>query len=151
MASIVSEVDVARPPDEVFSYVTDPSRFGEWQSGVVSAQLEDEGPPAVGSRCIMTRRIGGTDRTSTSEITQISPPSIWKIRGIDGPVRANVSVTVEPRQDGTQAHVALELDFQGFGFGKLIVPAVIREARKEVPLSCQKLKARLENGPVEPA
>jgi uncharacterized protein YndB with AHSA1/START domain len=42
----VSEVDVARPPGEVFSYVTDPARFGEWQSGVVSAHLE--GPPAVG-------------------------------------------------------------------------------------------------------
>jgi hypothetical protein len=61
-----------------------------------------------------------------------------------------VSVTVEPRQDGTEAHVALELEFRGSGFGKLIVPVVIREARKEVPLSCQKLKARLENGPDVP-
>jgi uncharacterized protein YndB with AHSA1/START domain len=149
VSPIVSEVDVARPPDEVFRYVTDPARFGEWQSGVVSAHLE--GPPAVGSRCIMTRRVGGADRTSTSEITQFSPPRIWKIRGIDGPIRANVSVTVEPRQDGTQAHVALELDFLGYGFGKLIVPVVIREARKEVPQSCQKLKARLENYPGGPA
>jgi hypothetical protein len=30
-------------------------------------------------------------------------------------------------------------------------PAVIREARKEVPQSCQKLKARLENDPGGPA
>ena len=144
MAPIVSEVDIARPPDEVFRYVTDPSRFGEWQSDVISAHIEGDGQ-AVGSRCVMTRRIGGKDRTSTSEITQISPPRTWTIRGIDGPIRANVTVTVDPLGDGTQAHVAIKLDFQGYGMGKLIMPMVVQEARKEVPQSCQKLKSRLES------
>jgi uncharacterized protein YndB with AHSA1/START domain len=147
VAPIVSEVDVARPPDEVFRYATDPSRFGEWQSGVVSAHIEGDGPPALGSLLIMTRRIGGNDRMSTSEITELSPPRTWAIRGIDGPIRADVTVTVDPRQDGTQAHVAIALDFAGHGIGKLILPMVIREARKEVPESVQKLKARLESGP----
>ena len=146
MALIESEVDVARPPAEVFRYVTDPSRFGEWQSGVVSARIEGDGPQAVGSRCVMIRRIGGSDRTSTSEITELSPPRMWTIRGIDGPIRANVTVTVDPRQDGAQAHVAIQLDFEGHGMGKLILPMVVREARKEVPESVQKLKARLEGG-----
>jgi uncharacterized protein YndB with AHSA1/START domain len=150
VAPIVSEVDVARPPDEVFRYVTDPSRFGEWQSGVISARIEGDGPPALGSLCIMTRRIGGNDRTSTSEITQLSPPRTWAIRGIDGPIRANVTVTVDPRRDGTQAHVAIAVDFAGHGIGKLILPMVVREARKEVPESVQKLKARLESGPETP-
>jgi carbon monoxide dehydrogenase subunit G len=146
VAPVVSEVDVARPPDEVFRYVTDPSRFGEWQSGVVSAHIQGDGPQAVGSLCIMTRRIGRSDRTSTSKITELSPPRRWAIQGIDGPIRANVTVTVDPRQDGTQAHVAIRVDFQGHGMGKLIVPMVFREARKEVPEGCQKLKSRLEAG-----
>ena len=30
--------------------------------------------------------------------------------------------------------------------GKLIMPMVVREARKEVPESCQLLKSRLESG-----
>ena len=145
MAPIVTEVDVARPPDEVFRYVTDPSRFGEWQSGVVSAHIEGNGQ-AVGSRCIMTRRIGGRDRTSTSEITQISPPRKWAIHGIDGPIRADVTVTVDPRQDGTQAHVAIELDFHGYGIGKMILPMVVRQAHAEALQSSQKLKSRLEAG-----
>jgi len=148
MAPIVSEVDVARPPDDVFRYVTDPSRFGEWQSGVVSAHIEGDGAQSVGSRCIMTRRIGSSDRTSTSEITQLSPPRTWAVRGIDGPIRANIAVTVDPRQDGAQAHVTIQVDFTGHGMlGKMIMPMVIREARQEVPQSCQKLKVRLESGP----
>jgi hypothetical protein len=32
----VSIIDIARLPDEVFSYATDPSRFREWQQEVVS-------------------------------------------------------------------------------------------------------------------
>ena len=151
MAPIVSEVDVARPPEEVFRYVIDPSRFGEWQSGVVSARIDPDGPQAVGSRCVMTRRIGGSDRTSTSEVTEISPPRKWVIHGIDGPIRADVMVAVDPRQDGTQAHVTIQVDFRGYGMGKLIMPMVVREARNEVPQSCQLLKSRLENGSGAPA
>ena len=151
MAPIVSEVDVARPPEEVFRYITDPSHFGEWQSGVVSAHIDPDGPQAVGARCVMTRRIKGSDRTTTSEITELSPPRRWTIRGIDGPIRADIAVAVDPRQDGRQAHVTIQVDFRGYGMGKLIMPMVVREAGKEVPESCELLKSRLESGSGAPA
>lgn len=56
--------------------------------------------PEVGSRCTMTRRIGGSERTPASEITQITPPRTWAIRGVDGPIRADVNATVDPVNDG---------------------------------------------------
>lgn len=144
MALIVSDVEIARPPEEVFRYVTDPARFGEWQSGVVSGHIEGDGQPRVGSRCVMIRRIGGAERTSVSEITQIAPPGAWAIRGIDGPIRADVSVAVEPVSNGQGSHVTIRLDFHGHGIGKLLLPMVARQARKEVPQSCQNLKKLLE-------
>jgi hypothetical protein len=107
--------------------------------------LLSPGPPGVGSHGIMTRRIGGSERTSTSAITELSPPRTWAIHGIDGPIRADVAVTVEPRQDGTQSHVTIQLDFSGSGMGQVILPMVIRQARKEVPQSCLTLKNRLES------
>src|SRR5215469_1093191 len=103
MSPLVSAVDIASPPAEVFSYVTDPSRFGEWQAGVVSGHCDGEA--AVGARFTTTRRIGGADRTSTSEITEISPPASWSIRGIDGPIRAAMQVTVDPRHNGEWCRV----------------------------------------------
>ena len=145
MASpIVSTVEIERPPSEVFPYATDPSRFGEWQPDVVSGSTE--GAPGVGSKCIMTRKVGGTKRTSTSEITQYEAPSRWAIHGIDGPIRADVSVLVEPIDAGQHSRVTIQLDFQGHGFGKLLAPIVTSQARKEVPKSCQNLKQRLEAG-----
>jgi hypothetical protein len=36
MAALTCAVEVDRSPDDVFSYVTDPTRFGEWQANVTS-------------------------------------------------------------------------------------------------------------------
>jgi hypothetical protein len=131
----------------VFAYATDPSRFGEWQSGVASGHIEGDGPTQVGSKCIMTRRVGGTMRTSVSEVTDVSPPRSWAVRGLDGPVRADVSVTVDPVDDGAGSRVTIRLDFHGYGAGAMLVPLVLRQARKEVPRSCENLRRRLENDP----
>jgi GNAT superfamily N-acetyltransferase len=92
----------------------------------------------------MTRHIGGAERTSVSEITQIAPPGAWAIRGVDGPIRADVNVAVEPVSNGPGSHVTIRLDFHGHGIGKVLLPMVVRQARKEVPQSCQNLKKRLE-------
>jgi len=144
MAPILTEVDIARPPGEVFAYVTDPARFGEWQTGVVSGHTEGDGPAGVGTKCVMTRRVGGLMRSFTSEITEIDPPRAWSVRGIDGPIRAAVSVRVEPREDGAQSHVTISLDFSGHGVGKALLPVVVWQSQKEPAQSCRTLKRRLE-------
>ena len=37
---------------------------------------------------VTTRRIGGAERPSVSEVARINPPKTWAVRGIDGPIRA---------------------------------------------------------------
>ena len=46
MAAIISGIDIDRPPGEVFSYVTDPSRFAEWQGAAagVMRQAQKDAP-----------------------------------------------------------------------------------------------------------
>jgi uncharacterized protein YndB with AHSA1/START domain len=144
VAPIVSITDIARPPEEVFSYITDPARFSEWQQGVTGGQLEGDGPPSVGSICTMTRRMGGAEHTITSEITEISPPKMWVVRGIDGPIRATISVAVEPLDKSQRSRVTVQLDFEGHGISKLITPMVVRQAQKEAITNSRKLKERLE-------
>jgi uncharacterized protein YndB with AHSA1/START domain len=142
---IVSAVEIARPAEDVFSYVTDPSRFSEWQEGVVSGSIEGGGPHALGSRCVTRRVIGGRERMSTQEITKLDPPHRWSVRGIDGPVRADVDVIVETLGDSPTSRMTIRLDFKGHGAGRVIVPLFVRrQAAREVPRSCAKLKERLE-------
>ena len=145
MTPITVTTEIDRAQNEVFAYVTDPSRFHEWQSGVTGGHMQERAQ-SVGARCVTTRRIGGAERESTSEVTTFDPPARWGVRGIDGPIRAIVDVTVEPNaESGSRATIAV--DFEGHGIGKLIVPLVVRrQARKEMPANARRLKERLEQG-----
>ena len=148
MAPIVSSTEIARRPEDVFSYVSDPSRLPDWQESVVGARVEGGGPPAEGSRAITTRRIGRGERTMTMELTEFAAPRSWAVRGIDGPVRAIVKGAVEPLDDGERSRVTIELDFEGHGIGKLLVPLLARpQAKQELPKNMQHLKERLEGSP----
>ncbi|SRR6266498_4269778 len=146
MPPIVSTIEVARPPDEVFSYVTDPSRFAEWQDDVVTVRIAEGRPLSVGSRFTTTRRIGRAERTMTQEITEIRPSKSWAAHGVDGPIRPNAKITVEPRNDGTGSRVTFSLDFEGHGIGVPLLPLVRRQAQKGAPESYRNLKKRLESG-----
>jgi hypothetical protein len=148
MAAIVTSTEIERAAAEVFAYATDPTLFREWQNGVVDGHMdglaEQAGSPAVGSKCVTTRRIGGANRPSTAELVHIDPPRTWSVRGIDGPIRAAVDVLVEP-VTGARSRLTISVDFTGHGIGKILVPLVVRrEARKEMPDNIAALKQRLE-------
>jgi uncharacterized protein YndB with AHSA1/START domain len=145
MAPIVSKFEIARPPDEVYAYMTDLSRFPEWQYDVTRVRIDGAGPLGVGTRFATTRRIGRVEQTTVQEITEVDPPSRWAARGVDGPFRPNATVTIEPR--GTGSLVTVELDFEGHGIGKLLPLDAIRKiAAKGGPRSYQNLKNLLERG-----
>jgi uncharacterized membrane protein len=147
MAPIVQSVEIARRPEEVFAYLSDFSNATEWQENLISADVEGEGPLGVGSRIRMVRRIGRSERPMTNEVIEHNPPKSFAFRGIDGPVRAKGRGTVEPVGDGTRSRFTMELDFDGHGIGKLLVPLMVkRQARTDVARSQARLKERLESG-----
>jgi hypothetical protein len=145
VAPIVATADVDREAAIVFAYATDPAHFPEWQAGVVSGHM-DGGGTGAHARCITVRHIGGAERASTSELIHQDPPRSWAVRGIDGPIRAAVDVTVESI-GVDRSRISIAVDFTGHGIGKLLVPLVVRrEAQKEMPANLARLKARLEQG-----
>ena len=148
MPPIVTSAEIERPAAEVFAYATDPTRFREWQKGVVDGHMDgpadDTQPPAAGARWVTTRRIGGASRPATAELVHIDPPRTWGVRGIDGPIRATVDVLVEP-VTGSRARLTISVDFTGHGIGKILVPLMVRrEARKEMPDNVAALKRLIE-------
>jgi hypothetical protein len=66
------------------------------------------------------------------------------VRGIDGPVRATVDVTVEPLTE-TSSRLTITVEFDGHGIGKVLVPLIVRrQAHKEMPANVEALKRRVE-------
>lgn len=144
MTAIRESIEISRRPEDVFAYLDDLARHGEWQESIVNAHVDTEGPTHVGTQVSETRRMGKREQTMKYEITEHSPPRTFAFRGIDGPVRAKGKGTVEPV--GDHSRVSIELDFEGHGFGKLLLPLVKSQARKQVPKDQLRLKEKLESG-----
>ena len=146
MAPITASIEITRSPSDVFAYLDDLSRHGEWQEQIVSAEPLGDGPTRVGTRSTEQRRMGRRVQEVTYEVTEHDPPRAVAFRGVDGPVRVVGRATIEPVGDGSNSRVSLVLDFEGHGIGKLLAPLARSQARKQVPKDQQRLKERLESG-----
>jgi uncharacterized protein YndB with AHSA1/START domain len=145
MSAIKETIDIARRPEDVFSYVTDPSHLPEWQESAVAVRQVDEGPLTVGSRVVVTRRVGRREIPMTMRVDELEAPRSWHMHGVDGPVRGDVTGRIEPLGDGARSRLTLSVDFEGHGIGKLLVPLVVRpQVSKEMPRNEEKLKRVLE-------
>jgi uncharacterized protein YndB with AHSA1/START domain len=147
MAAVEESIEISGRPEEVFSYATGFAHFPHWQGRVVSARQDGDAPLAVGSRAAVTRRVGPRQLRTTEEITELDPPRTWQVRGTGRlPVVAIATGRLEPRAGGQRSLVTITLDFDGHGIGKLLVPLIRHQARKQLPKDQQRLKELAERG-----
>ena len=122
-----------------------PTRVASRNGSKVSSggHMESVGAPQVGDRCLTTRRIGLAERPSTAELVRFDPPHHWGARGIDGPIRAMVDVTVEQRS-ATRAHLTIALVFEAMALAGSSCPCSCAVSRAtEIPVNVKTLKDRL--------
>jgi len=145
MAPISESIEIDRKPEDVFAYLDDVKRHGEWQEQIVDVQPQDDGPLRVGSRVTETRRVPGGDRTMTYEVTEHDPPRQSSFRVLDGPVRAVGTILIEPIGDGSRSRLTFTLEFKGHGLaGKVLLPVARTQARKQIPKDQARMKELLE-------
>lgn len=144
--TISASTDIARSPEEVFDLLADAKRLPEWQTDVEEAAFDEPASVGVGSKGHEVRHVPGGPRTFQWEVTEYEPGSRYGVRGLNGPVRAHVSVALAPTADGAGTHVDYGMWFEAHGIGKIVVPLLAnRGARKELPNTLQRLKQRLEH------
>jgi hypothetical protein len=146
VAPISESIEIDRRPEDVFAYLDDVERHGEWQSQIVDVQRQDDGPLHVGSRVKETRRVPGGDRSMTYEITQHDAPRQSSFKVLDGPVRAVGTIAVAPVGDGSRSRLTISIDFHGHGLaGKVLLPVAKTQARKQIPKDQARMKELLES------
>ncbi len=69
MFEIKGSIDIGRPAEEVFAYLSDPNTFKEWEDGVLEMELTSEGPVGVGSKGRRVENYMGRDE-GTWEVTK---------------------------------------------------------------------------------
>lgn len=86
MATIDQTLTIQARPEVVFDLLTDPEKAVVWQSSLLEAKLEPEGPMRQGTRISEVRKILGRSWESTVEVTQLEPERRFAGRVTSGPV-----------------------------------------------------------------
>jgi uncharacterized protein YndB with AHSA1/START domain len=145
--TITVAVEIARNPREVFDYIADASHLPEWQPDVRRAGYDEPAAVSVGSLGREVRHVMGSDRSIAWEVTNYNPDHRYGVRGVNGPVRAHVTMDLTPTTDGTGTRLEYGIVFEGHGIGKLLAPLARKDASKDLGATLERLKRRLEESP----
>jgi carbon monoxide dehydrogenase subunit G len=100
-------IEIERPPEDVFAYLTDVSNLPDWQSGVHGATLRD-------GHIEESRSLLGREILTTLEIVEEEEPRLFTLRALDSPVPFTVRHELEAADGGTRLTVTAEGDMPDF-------------------------------------
>jgi uncharacterized protein YndB with AHSA1/START domain len=128
------QIEVARPPEDVYELVADLERGPEWQPSLVRVDVE---------RGIEVRRVAGQEREASFEVTRAEPPRLFEIVSHAAPVRAWATFELEPADlGGTRVDFTLVLELSGpLRYAGRVVR---RRAEQEARENLRRLKQLLE-------
>jgi uncharacterized protein YndB with AHSA1/START domain len=134
------ELDIDRPPEDVFALLTDVTRLPEWQGSAVSASAEGE--VALGTRIRETRRFLGREYKVVHEVSAYEPPHRFDVRSVEGPIPLTVRHTLEPSGGGTRLEVLGEANVKGVL--RFAAGGIAKTAEAEFQRDFERLKEILE-------
>jgi len=145
-------VEIARPPEQVWRYLTEPALNQKWRSGILEVTPLTEGGLRVGARERVLVSVGeGETMVVEDEITRVEAPHRLELTLKSGPGSdvsfvEQVAYTLEEQGGGTKLTFTGRSEFSGVAalFEPIITPAALANLEKEL----QALKATVEAEPV---
>jgi uncharacterized protein YndB with AHSA1/START domain len=140
MASFEMTVDIARPPADVFAYLTDLSKLPEWQTTASGAEVD--GAVRQGARIRERRHFLGRDLRTELEVTAYEPPHRFDVRSAGGPVSFGIRHTLTAAGGGTRLRA--EVDVTVGRMMRLAAHGPLKIAEREFRSDFTRLKELLE-------
>jgi uncharacterized protein YndB with AHSA1/START domain len=138
--------EIARPPSDVFAYVTDPGKLATWQTNTISAVAENAQPFGLGTRIREVHRApGGKQLASLVEVSEYEPDRVFALRTLEGPLLLHARITFESTEPGTR--VRFDAHGQPSGPMRLAQPFIRLTLKRQFAGYCATLKRVLENAP----
>jgi carbon monoxide dehydrogenase subunit G len=136
---------VDRPVEEVFAFLADGTNDPKFSPRVQEIAKTTDGPTGVGTVYRSTVKDAGMKTQREFEITAFEPPTKirWTERSKNIVVVPEGGYDLAPVDGGTQLTVFNV--FEGRGFGKLIVGAALRAARKDADAFAARIKTAIES------
>ena len=108
------EVEIARPPADVYAYLAVPANLPAWQESVVEVRGASAAAPAqAGEGWTEVRRAMGTELETRVEVAEAEPDSRFVVASSAGPIRFRVEHELTAAGAGTLLRVAARGEQRG--------------------------------------
>jgi polyketide cyclase/dehydrase/lipid transport protein len=138
---VEAEVDISRPPEEVFDYCSDPGREPEWNPMMKTSKKITDGPLGVGSR-YATEFVKGPPMVM--ECVGYERPAAWSLVGRSSALQAGGGGRVLPAADGS--HLIMRMELEPRGLLRLAAPLLRRRMKPMLERDLANIKSVLEGG-----
>ena len=123
---VTAEVRIARDPQAVWDYMTDPGHEPQWIGGLKTSRLIGDPPLREGSRVERVAGFLGRRIEYVNEVTQLEPPRLLDMRSVKAPFPMHITYTLEGERETTvRNHV------RGGG-PRLFAPLVRRNIQRDL-------------------
>src|SRR3954467_1263082 len=138
---------INRPIDDVFAFLSNGENDKKFSPRVQEIHKSTDGPPGVGTVFASTVKDACMTSQREFELTEFEQPKKirWTERSKNSVTVPNGGYDLTPDGDGS-TRVTIFNDFEGHGFGKVIVPLAARAARKDADAFVARIKAAVEAG-----
>lgn len=141
MQRVEATARIPASPAELFAYLSDLDRVGEWQAGVTSAQRTSDGPLGVGATALVTRELMGQRVETPLTITEYAPPTRLGIGSEVSGVRGHAVLELTAAEGGDATDLAFAIEIRGSGLTSFMEPMIAGAARGDIETSLARLQA----------
>jgi hypothetical protein len=143
MVDVKTEIEIARPRDEVAAYASDPDNTTAWYANIERVEWRSPRPLTVGTQLAFVARFLGRRLAYTYEVKEIVPGARFVMSTAEGPFPMETTYTW---QDTPAGGTRMTLRNRGApsGFSRLAGPFMARAIRRANRKDLVRLKAILE-------
>jgi uncharacterized membrane protein len=139
---VLTEVEIARPREEVAAYAGDPGNAPEWYENIERVEWESEPPLRVGSRLAFVARFLGSTLEYTYEIRELVPGERLVMSTEEGPFPTETTYEWSDAPGGTR--MTLRNRGEPSGFARVGAGMIERAMRRANRKDLDRLKSLLE-------
>jgi len=143
MALYEHTVEIHRPREDVFAFITYPANYPRWQPSLVAISPSSPGPLRVGTEATELRRFFGREVETTWTCVEHDPVSRSAIESDEAAVPFRGTFVLEPLEGATRLTWTVETRGAASRLGG---PLVGRATRRELEANARRLKEILEGG-----